>query len=187
MLYVGLDLSRKRLDWHALLADGELVGADACPPDGDGLAHLVRRLEREQRPVLAAIESMTGARFVHDQLEQAGWDVRIADAQRVKGLAPLACKTDRIDAWVLAELARRDLVPEIWLPDPGVRAERERARFRLFLVRKRTALKNACTRSSSSTACARRSTISSGPAGGASWSGHGCRSRGGRPWGRACT
>jgi transposase len=142
MLYVGLDLSRKRLDWHALLADGGRVAADACAPDGDGLAHLVRRLDREQRPVLAAIESMTGARFVHDQLERAGWDVRIADAQRVKGLAPLACKTDRIDAWVLAELARRDLVPEIWLPDPAVRAERERARFRLFLVRKRTALKN---------------------------------------------
>jgi hypothetical protein len=55
----------------------------------------------------------------------------IADAQKVKSLAPLACKTDRIDAWVLAELARRDLVPAIWLPDPLVRAERERARWRL--------------------------------------------------------
>ena len=63
------------------------------------------------QPVLAAIESMTGARFVHDQLELAGWDVRIADAQRAKGIAPLACKTDRIDAWVLAELGRRDLMP----------------------------------------------------------------------------
>jgi len=92
--------------------------------------------------VLAAIESMTGARFVHDQLELAGWDVRIADAQRAKGIAPLACKTDRIDAWVLAELARRDLVPEIWLPGPEVRGERERARFRLHLVHKRTSLKN---------------------------------------------
>src|SRR5512132_2286010 len=40
------------------------------------------------------------------------------------------------------ELYRRDLVPEIWLPTPGVRAERERARFRLHLVRHRTALKN---------------------------------------------
>src|SRR5262245_33396838 len=87
------------------------------------------------------MESMSGARFVHDQLERAGWDVRIADARRVKGLAPLACKTDRIDAWVLAELARRDLLPEVWLPDPAVRAERERARFRLYLVQKRTSLK----------------------------------------------
>jgi transposase len=106
MLYVGLDLSRKRLDWHALAADGERVGEGACPPDRDGLVHLVHGFDRERgQPVLAAIESMTGARFVHDQLELAGWDVRIADAQRAKGIAPLACKTDRIDAWVLAELA----------------------------------------------------------------------------------
>jgi transposase len=83
---------------------------------------------------------MNGARFVHDQLELHGWAVEIADAQRVKGLAPLACKTDRIDAWVLAELCRRDLVPAIWLPDPGTRADRDRARFRLHLVRRRTAL-----------------------------------------------
>jgi transposase len=43
---------------------------------------------------------------------------------------------------VLAELSRRDLVPAIWLPTPAVRAERERARWRLHLVRHRTALKN---------------------------------------------
>jgi hypothetical protein len=84
---------------------------------------------------------MNGARFVHDRLERAGWQVEIADAQRVKGLAPLACKTDRIDAWVLAELARRELVPAIWLPDPHVRAEQERARWRLHLVRHRSSLK----------------------------------------------
>jgi hypothetical protein len=68
---------------------------------------------------------MTGARFVHDRLEELGWDVLIADAAKVKGLAPLACKTDKIDARVLAVLSHRDLVPEIWLPDPSVRRERE--------------------------------------------------------------
>jgi hypothetical protein len=30
--------------------------------------------------VYAAIESMYGVRFVHDQLELAGWEVEIADA-----------------------------------------------------------------------------------------------------------
>jgi hypothetical protein len=53
------------------------------------------------QPVLGVIESMNGARFVHDNLEWAGWRVEIADAQKAKGLAPLACKTDRIDARVL--------------------------------------------------------------------------------------
>ena len=71
---------------------------------------------------------MTGARFVHDTLERCGWEVEVADAVKVKGLAPLACKTDRIDAWVLAELSRRDLVPAIWLP--GLRGRARSASVR---------------------------------------------------------
>ncbi len=122
--------------------DGETVVETTAAPDVDGLRVLAERFARCELPVRAAIESMNGARFVHDQLELAGWDVEIADALKVKGLAPLACKTDRIDAWVLAELSRRDLVPAIWLPTPAVRAERERARFRLHLVRHRSALKH---------------------------------------------
>ena len=140
MLYVGLDLSRKRLDFNALLPSGECFQAGAVP--ADALASLVLRLGDANEPVLAVIESMSGARFVHDQLELAGWDVEIADAVKTKGLAPLACKTDRIDARVLAELCWRDLVPAVWLPDPAVRGERERARFRMHLVRHRSSLKN---------------------------------------------
>ena len=68
--------------------------------------------------------------------------MQVADAAKAKGLAPLTCKTDRIDAWVLAELSRRDLVPPVWLPDPVTRSVRERARFRLHLVGHRRALKN---------------------------------------------
>jgi transposase len=142
MLHVGLDLSRHRLDVHVLDGAGATVEVTVAPPDAAGLWSLADRLGGWGRPVRAVIESMNGARFVHDELERAGWEVAIADAQKVKGLAPLACKTDRIDAWVLAELSRRDLVPEIWLPSPEVRAERERARWRLHLVRHRVALKN---------------------------------------------
>jgi len=142
MLYAGLDLSRQRLDVHVLDEDGRTVEVTAVRPDVDALRTLVATIGRHGQAVTAAIESMNGARFVHDQLELAGWDVEIADALKVKGLAPLAAKTDKIDAWVLAELTRRELVPAIWLPDPTVRAERERARFRLHLVRHRTALKN---------------------------------------------
>jgi transposase len=141
MLHAGLDLSRKRLDFHLLDREGTTVEIGSVPPDADGLRGLSERLHRHGEPIRAAIESMNGARFVHDRLELADWQVEIADAQKVKGLAPLACKTDRIDAWVLAELSRRDLVPAIWLPDPSVRAERERARWRLHLVRHRSSLK----------------------------------------------
>jgi transposase len=142
MLHVGLDLSRTRLDVHVMDGAGASVLVTTAAPDAGGLASLVHRLGKFDQPVTAVIESMNGARFVHDQLELRGWAVEIADAVKVKGFAPLACKTDKIDAWVLAELSRRDLVPAIWLPTPGVRGDRERARWRLHLVRHRTALKN---------------------------------------------
>jgi len=143
MLHAGLDLSRRRLDVCLLNEDAERVWTGGVPPDADGLRGFACQVEmRYRQPVHAAIESMNGARFVHDTLERCGWIVEVADAQKVKGLGPLACKTDKIDAWVLAELSRRDLVPAIWLPSFEVRAERERARWRLFLVRKRSALKH---------------------------------------------
>jgi transposase len=142
MLHAGLDLSRKRLDYCLLGEDGEGVEVAAAPPDADGLAGMARRVAaRYGEPVRAVIESMNGARFVHDSLERCGWEVEVADAIKVKGLAPLACKTDKIDAWVLAELSRRDLVPAIWLPSFEQRGERERARFRLHLVKHRSSLK----------------------------------------------
>jgi transposase len=142
MLHAGLDLSRRKVDVCLVSEQAEIVEEFASPPDADGLCGLARRVARHRQPVRAVIESMTGARFVHDQLEELGWDVLIADAAKVKGLAPLACKTDRIDACVLAVLSHRDLVPEIWLPDPRVRREREQARFRMHLVKHKSMLKN---------------------------------------------
>src|SRR4051812_9213149 len=142
MLHAGLDLSRNRLDVCLLSDQGEIVEEFKSPADLDGLGGLVRRVDRYGKPVRAVVESMTGARCVHDALEDLGWDVLIADAQRAKGLAPLTCKTDKTDARVLAVLSDRCLGPEIWLPDPAIRRERELARFRLHLVKHRSALKN---------------------------------------------
>jgi len=144
MMHVGMDLSRKRLDICVMDEAGNILEEDAYPPDRDGLAHLATHVEGTygSQQVLGVIESMNGARFVYDTLEQLGWSVEIADAAKVKGLAPLACKTDRIDARVLAELSRRDLVPAIWLPDPQTRGARELVRWRLHLVGHRSALKS---------------------------------------------
>jgi hypothetical protein len=74
--------SRARLDVCLVDDAGDVVARTAAPPDADGLRHLVDEL-RGQR-VRAVIESMTGARFVHDTLEELGWDVLVADAQKVK-------------------------------------------------------------------------------------------------------
>jgi hypothetical protein len=50
-----------------------------------------------RRDVNALIHPKPGA-VTNVLLERVRWQVLVADARKVKGLAPLACKTDRIDA-----------------------------------------------------------------------------------------
>jgi hypothetical protein len=85
MLHAGLDLSRRKIDVCLLSAAGEVVDEWASPPDADGLRGLAARAGMWGSPVRGVIESMNGARFVHDRLEEHGWEVLIADATKVKG------------------------------------------------------------------------------------------------------
>jgi transposase len=94
---------------------------------------------RDSVPGRAAGTSEGGNQGVfQDSLAAYGWEIEIADARKVKAIAPLACKTDRVDARVIAELARRDLVPGVWVARLDDRALRERLRRRSHLIRLRT-------------------------------------------------
>ena len=97
MVHVGLDLSRTRLDVHVMDESGAPLAVTTALPEAGGLAALVSRIGAQfGGPVYAAIESMNGARFVHDQLELAGWQVEIADAGEGQGVGPAGLQ-DRQD------------------------------------------------------------------------------------------
>src|SRR5215216_4732232 len=138
MKYVGLDWAYRRAQWCALAPAGEIAGEGRIAADRDGLARLVLELGDE---VTACLEMMSGALWVRDQLVDCGWQVQVADARKVKTVAPLVAKTDKVDARLLAELCRRELVPALWLPSLDERALRERLRRRMHLVRLRTSAK----------------------------------------------
>ena len=139
MQYVGIDWAYRRAAWCALSERGAIGQEGAVPADEDGLARLVLALGTEVR---ACVEMMSGAVWVRDRLQAAGWQVQVAHARKVRDVAPLACKTDKVDARVLAELCRRELVPELWIPSLDDRALRERLRRRTHLVRMRASAMN---------------------------------------------
>jgi transposase len=137
--YVGIDWAYGRAAWCARGQAGAIACEGLIPADEDGLARLVLNLGVE---VKACVEMMSGALWVKDRLELAGWAVEVAHAGKVRDIAPLACKTDKVDARVLAELCRRDLVPTVWVPSLADRAIRERLRRRAHLVKLRTSHRN---------------------------------------------
>ena len=132
MRYVGLDWAYRQAQWWALGAGGERAGEGRIAADRDGLARLVLELGAEVEA--ACVEMMGGAFWVRDRLASCGWRVEVADARRVKTVAPLAAKTDRVDARLVAERCRRRLVPAVWLPSLDRRALRGRLRGRMHLL-----------------------------------------------------
>ena len=58
MLYAGLDLSRKRLDFHLLDEGGATVDVGVAPPDADGLRGLSERSINTGRPRVPALPSL---------------------------------------------------------------------------------------------------------------------------------
>ena len=139
MEYVGIDWSYRRAAWCALSDAGAIVGEGAVSSDEDGLARLVIKRGTE---VSAVVEDHERRDLGRDTLAAAGWEVQIAHARKVRDVAPLACKTDKVDARVLAELCRRELVPELWVPALADRELRERLRRRMHLVRMRASAMN---------------------------------------------
>src|SRR5215211_8071914 len=139
MNYVGIDWAYGRAAFCAIGESGEISAVGLIPANEDGLTRLVLRVGTEAS---GAVEMMSGAVWVRDRLESAGWQMKIAHARKVRDVAPLACKTDKVDARVLAELCRRDLVPELWVPSAEDRALRERLRRRMHLVKTRTSARN---------------------------------------------
>jgi Transposase len=128
--YVGIDWAYGRAAFCSMNETGSIEAEGTIPASEDGLARLVLKVGSE---VKACVEMMSGAVWVRDQLAMAGWEVQVAHARKVRDVAPLACKTDKVDARVLAELTRRDLVPELWVPPPADRALREHLRRRMHL------------------------------------------------------
>src|SRR5438046_8304304 len=138
MKYGGLAWAYRQAQWCALAPGGEIASEGRVAADRDGLARVVVELGDA---VKACLEMMSGALWVRDELVACGWQVQVADARKVKTVAPLAAKTDKVDARLLAELSRRQLVPALWLPSLDERALRERLRRRMHLVRLRTSAK----------------------------------------------
>jgi hypothetical protein len=93
MNYVGIDWAYGRAAWCAVSERGAIQSEGLIPADEDGLAKLVLRLGTE---VKACVEMMSGAIWVKDRLELAGWSVEVAHARKVRDIAPLACKTDKV-------------------------------------------------------------------------------------------
>lgn len=141
MTFAALDLHKRYTALCALADTGELIGeARRLLVDADQLLTLLAEFSA---PVTVAMEATLYWQWLNGRLEAAGHRVLVADARQVKIIWQTRTKTDPIDARKLAELARANLLPTVWVPDPETRRRRQVLHGRAFLVKQRTKLRNA--------------------------------------------
>ncbi len=137
-MYVGLDYHQSSIQLCVMDAAGKTLLNRKC--DNDLLA-LTRHLPKGVK-VQATIEAMPGSADLAEALcRQPGWSVHLAHAQHVARMKRTREKTDRSDAYVLADLTRVGYVQKVWLPPQSVRELRRLVSHRLQLVDRAKALK----------------------------------------------
>jgi transposase len=89
-----------------------------------------------------AFEAAYGWGWLVELLEDHGFDPHLVHPLRCKAIASARLKNDKVDAAILAQLLRTDLLPEAWIAPAEVRQLRALLRHRVALVRLGTRLRN---------------------------------------------
>jgi len=140
MLYVGVDLHRKRSQVAVLDQAGELILSRGTATTADDLFRLFGEVGAE--PMEVAFEATFGWGWFADLLADAGIPAHMAHPLATKAISSGRVKNDAVDAKTLAHLLRTNLLPEAWMAPLEVREARRLVRMRASLVRVRTRLKN---------------------------------------------
>jgi len=119
----------------------------------DGTVHLNKNVVNGSEPMLrligdlppgtpVAFEAAFGWGWLAELLEDYGFEAHLVHPLRCKAIASARLKNDKVDAAILAQLLRADLLPEAWIAPPAVRQLRALLRHRAGLVRLRTQQQN---------------------------------------------
>ena len=138
-VYVGIDVHRKRSQVAVIDQAGQVLANRNVP---NGVEPILKVIGGLPPGTAAAFEACYGTSWLVELLEDYGFDPHLVHPSRCKAIASARLKNDKVDAAILAQLLRADLLPEAWIAPPPVRQLRALLRHRVALVRLRTRLRN---------------------------------------------
>jgi len=138
MNYCGFDAGKKSSHF-CILDEGRTILKEG--PVRNRLQDL-RRVFGKLAKMRIVIEASGKGFWLADQLEMLGHDVVVCDPGQTKAIGAARIKHDRLDARVLAELCKADLLTKVDRPSQAERVRRMTLVVRRTLVRNRVRLIN---------------------------------------------
>ena len=129
-VYVGIDVHRKRSQVAVINEGGEVLANRNVPNGAQPVLGVIGGLP-PGTPV--AFEAAFGWGWLVELLEDYGFAPHLVHPLRCKAIASARLKNDKVDAAILAQLLRADLLPEAWIAPPPVRQLRALLRLRTLL------------------------------------------------------
>jgi len=138
MKYIGMDLHKNTSNFSIKDRNGNEIDSRQIPTEPSAIKGYLKHF-RKARLVLEPVSQWY---FYANLISKLGIDVRLANPLKVKAIASARIKTDKIDASVLCDLLRTNLLPEAYFSSPKVRFWKEMTRFRASLIHLNTQIKN---------------------------------------------
>jgi transposase len=138
-VYVGIDVHRKRSQVAVINQDGAVLTNRNVP---NGVKPILSVIGGLPAGTKAAFEAAFGWGWLLELLEDYGFEPHLVHPLQCKAIASARLKNDKVDAAILAQLLRADLLPEAWIAPAEVRQLRALLRHRAQVVRLRTLLRN---------------------------------------------
>jgi transposase len=136
--FIGMDLHQRTSTLVVKNKDGALIDERKIETTPEAVSEYVKQFVGAS----LAVEPVSQWYFYADLLESLGIDVHLAHPRKVKAIASARIKTDSIDAGVLCDLLRSNLLPEAYHAPKEVRDWKDATRFHASLVRFQAQVKN---------------------------------------------
>ncbi len=137
-VYVGIDVHRKRSQVAVVDEAGRVLANRKVV---NGVETILSVIGQYATHTPVAFEAAFGWGWLVEMLDDYGFEPHLVHPSRCKAIASARLKNDKVDAHILAQLLRADLLPEAWIAPPAVRELRELVRYRAKLVALRSGLK----------------------------------------------
>lgn len=139
MYYIGLDIHKKIISYCIKTASGEMVDEGSVEARRVALMEWIASIKN---PWAGAMEATMFTGWIYDFLKPYSSDLRVANPQMLKAIAASKKKNDKIDARMIADLLRCDLLPECYMSSEQIRELRRVLRYRNLMVSEAVKMKN---------------------------------------------
>ena len=146
MNHLGIDVGKRKCSRAALKDDkGMMLDEFFFGNDMSGIHNMLSRIQSHGKgATIRAVLESTGNMWIriHDTLEENGIDTKLANPYKTRIIAEAKIKSDKLDARILSDLLRTDLIYESYVPNSEDRDKRSLVRHRITLSRTKTKLAN---------------------------------------------